>query len=975
MATIPEVPPEQKIVPIDGGRRQQIPTYDNGSVTPENTFTTPFIAGEKTAQLVGNIADQFNKAADKTALEDGAKMGYLEQQRNIEEGNREYVGGGTAFSISAQAYQKGANVAYMMRKKADYEIGLKELAEKRSNDTNRFNLESNELKKKILSDVPQSLMGDISLDFDKNKLNFETQIVAIQRKQQYDQNIDDIKNGMYREISKINGMISTSGMQSEGLTESFVNMQSSLESLREHFNLSPKEMREVSDELRKKLFGVYLKHEFEKVKTDPTSRQTIKAQLRNGTYNFSEMGDEYGQFIPGGKNISLRESDAYSKIFEQYEKEYVTGLAGQLHAFELAEKNKDQDAVKGRNYIKDVNGNYQASSSAFDDASARVLGMDEKKISELKFERESSIYAGNRVNAYLRSDLTDYGRIMGQLNQEEIEANQLKDIVQKSIRISGIAKARKEIDSTHKERLDHEAKGTYADYWTERMGPLHFSNGINLSDAAGTREWKTKFEQLGSNKPFFYSGLPAEQGKIELLNLTKAKSVDELIGAVGTLNNRQQEFSSMWLSSGIKALKGTEKDGLHSYVMLQNLVQSNQNTEAQQLAAAILQKKDNFDALKSKGTILKDSDTFTIEMKNVRQKFFDDFGKQIDFSTAYGKSLYDSYEAIYLKVRQGRSSESDAEETALKFVRDTNTELQLKNGNKVLLPKSELYNAGYSSATELSTVLNDAMSYPHEFNIIPALGQTFDDLKKDMDNYNFTYHSSGQFILKNKKNDIAATVFMKQPSGANQLLFSDAVVGVTRDKAPTVFQDTESTWQMKTNFNKLLGPIKSEKEIRDSLKPGFKSVLNESATDRTERKEQDLSGYVKKLQITYVENFTKYDEKLKRNVYTYEDWIVPAVFGMAENRKQVANAISLKAKENKLDNRDLLWLAENAGTFQAFSDPIIREDFLKQWSKDHSQWSKMTTKNYGATIMSPLQVMATIVNKQQTPEQQAPAGP
>ena len=92
MATIPEVPPEQKIVPIDGGRRQQIPTYDNGSVTPENTFTTPFIAGEKTAQLVGNIADQFNKAADKTALEDGAKMGYLEQQRNIEEGNREYSG-------------------------------------------------------------------------------------------------------------------------------------------------------------------------------------------------------------------------------------------------------------------------------------------------------------------------------------------------------------------------------------------------------------------------------------------------------------------------------------------------------------------------------------------------------------------------------------------------------------------------------------------------------------------------------------------------------------------------------------------------------------------------------------------------------------------------------------------------------------------------------------------------------------------
>ena len=149
------------------------------------------------------------------------------------------------------------------------------------------------------------------LHFDKQKLNYEVQIAGIQRKQQFDQGIEDIKNSTYREIGKIAGMINSAGMSAEGLTDSFVNVRTNLESLKEHFNLSPKEMREVSEELRKKLFGVYLKHEFEKVKTDPLARQKLKQSLSSGNYTFSEMGEEFGEFIPGGKNVSLRESETF----------------------------------------------------------------------------------------------------------------------------------------------------------------------------------------------------------------------------------------------------------------------------------------------------------------------------------------------------------------------------------------------------------------------------------------------------------------------------------------------------------------------------------------------------------------------------------------------------------------------------------------------------------------------------------------
>ena len=934
MATIPEVPPEQKIVPIDGGRRQQIPTYDNGSVTPENTFTTPFIAGEKTAQLVGNIADQFNKAADKTALEDGAKMGYLEQQRNIEEGNREYIGGGSAFSISAQAYQKGANVAYMMRKKADYEIGLKELAEKRSNDTNRFNQESNELKKKILSDVPQSLIADISVDFDKNKLNFETQIVGIQRKQQYDQNVDDIKTGMYREIGKISGMLTAGGMQSEGLTDSFVNLQTSLESLREHFNLSPKDMREVSDELRKKLFGVYLKHEFEKVKTDPTARQKLKESLASGTYNFSELGDEYGQFIPGGKNISLREADAYGKIFEHYEKEYVQGLAGQLHIFDKGEKTKDDDALKGRNFSLDENGNLSFTNLEYDEVTARSLGMPETKIQQNKFDRAVNIAAGKYSHDAIMANITDLPRILEKINLDEQNAYKEKDQYKKSLFLAATQKAKTEVDTIYKERLEHETKGTYQDYWTEKVGPLYFSAGINLATAEGTQEWVNRFEKNGSNKPYLYSGLPSQQAIVELQTLKSAVTVEQLTSNMQQIIARQKEYASGYIAQGIKSMKGSEKEGDHAYFMLHEFTASGRTVERDQLAAAIIQRKNNMEALKAKGTLLDGGrgDTFTVEMKEARQTFFDTFGKQIDVSTAYGKAMIDSYESIYLKVRSsGITSSNDAQKIAKSFVKDTQVEIELDNGQKIMLPKSYAEDKNSSRAGDIQKLLNNVRNNPHEYNVLPAPGQTFDDLVRDKDNYTFVY-DNGHFVMKNKKNDLAANVFMKLPSDHKTLIYSDAVIGIDKgNKQQTTFSDVEGTWRYDSKFSKTLP-----------------------------ENPKNLDSYVRSLQKQFVQDHVGYNEQTKRASYKYNDWMVAPLIGFGDSKQQIAQAISLKAKENNLNDKDLEWLGQNTTYLSALNSKTVRKAVLDEYKKNYDNYRETTSKNYAATVMSPLQVIATV---------------
>ena len=90
MATIPEVPASQKITPISGPEKSvPVPTFDQGGIQAESVFTSPFIAGEGQAKIVGAVAEIFNKAADKTAIQDSAKAGYEEQQARFKKQQQE----------------------------------------------------------------------------------------------------------------------------------------------------------------------------------------------------------------------------------------------------------------------------------------------------------------------------------------------------------------------------------------------------------------------------------------------------------------------------------------------------------------------------------------------------------------------------------------------------------------------------------------------------------------------------------------------------------------------------------------------------------------------------------------------------------------------------------------------------------------------------------------------------------------------
>jgi len=561
-------------ITLPGSRRQvKVPTFEGTSGTPQSNFTTPYIAGETAKSIVGSITDYANKAADTITLEEGKARGYAQQQDEIAKGNGDYIGGGTAFSIADKAYQAGANVAFTIKKTGQFEDELKALAEKRMNDPNRFSKDANELRTKLLKDAPTNLVPDLGAAFDKTKTNLDLQINAKIRNDQFEQNKIDIGDGIYREIGKITDMIKTGGMSSAGITESMTTMNTLLASLKQHYGLTPKQLRETTDTIRQQLFGQLIKYEFDQLKNDPEGRTKLKAQIMGGQYSFGEFGETYGNLIPGGKDVTLRETSAYTKIFDAYEKLYVQGIASEKIDHKANETNRDIDYKMGRGFKINADGTIiPPANTDYDYVRGNYVGLTQEQIAQGKFDREVALKAGQVVFKATVSDWGSINNVYNDIDDLNRYARTTENPALRGLYSQAAKVAKEEVDKVIKAREQARANGTEADFFTEQLGPMYFTDGINLEDATGTQRWVDTYETRYANLPVNYSGLPTVQGLKELNALRQAKTVDELKSNTIQLLARQKQFSQMWISSGIKGLKGEEKQGVYAYLQYAHLL-------------------------------------------------------------------------------------------------------------------------------------------------------------------------------------------------------------------------------------------------------------------------------------------------------------------------------------------------------------------------------------------------------------------
>jgi hypothetical protein len=905
--------------------------------------------------LVGTITDSLNKTADQQAEKDATIAGYQAQQQAIKEGKTDYLGGGNAFTISGKAYKQGANLAIINKKKSEFDTALGQLAVKRSNKPDQFNKEAEELKTQLFKTLPSDLQLALDTDFEKSRSNFNTQINVRLTEQQFQQNKLEIIDGIDRNIKKIFNTVGAHGINAEDLPEFFGDIQINLASLKQDFNVAPTEMRAIVNTARQQLFSQYLRTEFDKVKTDPAALNELKQKVKDGTYTFGELGEQYGQFIPGGTEITLAEASAYTAIIEQYEKDFAKNNANLKLDFNSSHNDKVERMADGdKGYTVSYNDQgqpvttFDPSMRIYDNNLSTLYGND--ATTRAKHERDliAASMSGDlllQVRFMNESQIEQFGKRTISLWQQE--ADKMPDGAMKSVYLRAIELAEPRMKNIVETRLKDKTTGESMQTFIEYKKVNGQADQIDDSNAAGLRPLVKEFQNW-SNAPFKASDLPTGLANRVFTDLVDNFSVsmnDGMMKMDQILAN-YDEFALALISQGIKNRPTTEKTNDFALLQVAFLKKAGRFNEAEQLASIWSQGKEAQTQLPQ----LMGKNEYNEAVKTFEQKFRSKYrNKTIPLST-YHDSLYETGRAMFDRNLLAKNyNPGDAIKATFDFLQQTNPEVERGDGNTAVLPLYVTKNQyGEDRSSLIALKMEEALEYPELSNIVVADGQTIDRVIDYKDEFVFGFDNDRMVLRQGGDFQIHPT--QKLPSDGESLLLTDFTVSIDRKNAPkTVFEDIELTWDFKdkTKLSTLMPST-----VQETAPAVEFNMFDE--TDLPDEIDQNLLTYEESLQKT----FSKYNADLKPED-KYNDWFDTQLVGNDLKKRTVVQAISMKAAQGDLNHMDLLWLANNTnlGGKRNLNNKKIRDEIIRENNNNYDGFSSRSSLNEAATKLSPLQAI------------------
>jgi len=936
-------------------KRASIPTVSDSNAQINPNITQPYIAGQTAAKLVGTITDSLNKTADQQAEKDATIAGYKAQQQAIKQGKTDYLGGGNAFTISGKAFKQGANLAMINKKKGEFDTELGKLAVKRSNKPDQFNKEAEELKTQLFQNLPSSLQLALDTDYEKARSNFNTQINVRLTTQQFEENKAEVVSGIDRNIKKIFNTVGAHGINAEDLPELFGDIQINLASLKQDYNVSPKELRGIVNTTRQQLFSQYLRTEFDNVKTNPGALKELKQKIKDGTYTFGALGEEYGEFIPGGTEITLTEASAYTAIIEQYEKDFAKDNANLKLDFNSSHDDRVEklaDGDKGFTVTYNDQGQpvttFDPNTRTYDNDISTLYGND--ATTRAKHERDliAASMSGDlllQIRFMNESHIEQFGKRTIAKWQEEVDS--MPDGAMKSVYIRAIELAEPRMKNIIEARLKDKTRGESMQTFIEYKTVNGQADQIDLSSAQGLRPLVKEFTNW-SNAPFKASDLPtglANQVYTDLVDNFNVSMNDGMMKMDQILVN-YDEFALALISQGIKNRPNAEKTNDHALLQVAFLKKAGKINEAEQLASIWSKGKEaQTDLPQLMGKTEYNEAVKTFEMK-FRSKFRN---KTIPLST-YHKSLYQTARLMFDRYLIAEDyNPNDAVKSTIDFIQRTNPEVERGDGNTTVLPlyiTKNQYGEDRSSLIEFK--MEEALEYPELSNIVVADGQTIDRVIDYKNEYVFGFDNDRMVLRQSGDFQIHPT--QKLPSDGESLLLTDFTVSIDRKNAPkTVFEDIELTWDFKdkTKLSSLMPNVVQETA----------QVTEYDMVDDTEIPDQldaRLLTYEEALQTT----FSKYNADLKPED-KYNDWFDRSLVGNDLRKRTIVQAISMKAAQGDLNHMDLLWIANNTnlGGKRNLNNKKIRDQIIQENNSNYDGFSSRSSLNEAATKLSPLQAI------------------
>jgi len=968
MATIPEVPPEQRIVPVEGGRKIQIPTYAGGSVTPQETFSTPYIGGESQIALVNSITDTFNKVADQQTIVDSQARGYKEQSEAIEKGQG-YVAPGATFTTAGQAYQKGARIAFVSSEivKADGEI--RKIGGDTPMDVEKFTKKSNEYKKNWMGNFSSDIQADMAFEYDKiarqQMLKIQTEKVKFDRNEQ-SKSIDSFTD---LQLTKWTGAYLEQGPNGIGTEDPIkflaTDKQRRIESGQDADTIIDSQNR-ITQQIINTVTVKTLKDFYDpnSATYDPSAAKKYIDGIKNGTANLGEFGDDYAPFLPNGGVLSSKQRLAVGTILKQIDDDMTKEMAFTRHTIKQGNDNLIDDVKNGSSYVVKENNTIEFVDAKLPEKEMYNARFTTQELQEQKLKLDQANVIGKYAFEAIKSPPTQSESIIANINltRATISANAKLSESEKNRELSVLNEAEKKVREIIDEKKKSMADQTQIEFAVKRLKFQYNPTTDEGIDAAN------KVLQGLFNMPQTYLPMHKGQSSVVFADLTGQTTEEGLRGRLAALRTAQPKYFEALAITGLR--NSTPKETDYALVGLLDISKTGDVIEERKLANEYVNRVNFKNSHESKWG------QNATKYKNDAEKAFESaYGNYIDPNTDHGKGIKQTFLLKYYAASQQFSGTNpnnnrQAIDSAQAWIDKHYPKVTFSNGTSAVVPlRVAIGEDDKIDIAKVQAAGNDMLKNPARYNIILGKDETLDDWIQDQNRIRIIYDQK-QLVVRTNNNMNVTRAFQRLPSGANDIIGTDLRItlgpkqGVTTDIERTIQYNSDPKWYdqfIETNpkqkeklaLTGITGAIARQIDTKGEIIS--KEIVPKNIADYG----IDIAAYANKT-------LPKNEINGKQRLFYQDSFIKQLVREGADGgiNTNAYNAISLALKDGKIDNRMLQYMASTSKYLEkGLNNPAKRQVVIDEWQKNHKKYLAMKSSNDAPTQFTVLQAFAVMVGE------------
>ncbi len=928
----------------------QMQTETGSRLTPTSNFTMPVTEGASAIKIVDNVSQLANKLADKQAINIAYDKGLKAQKQ----AGTDYVAKqGTAFTLTGEAFQKGANLAFTNSKQLELSKELKQIATDNPLDVEKYNTLAEEYKTKWSEDLPSNLQGLLTEKFDTSKAKFETDILINKKLDERQQQVITHTDKFEQTLQKIIGSIENNDLESlvnddVGLPAYFNEVLAEFQQFGSVYQVGAKTtdaMKTVASEL---IATAILTKEYENA--DLKSREKIKEQINMGTYNFGELGEAYKDYIPGGlkfgatttakllATIQTLDDDIYKKFKEERSVKDTS----------LSTQNKEIESGKGF-AVKKLNNVHiskewlEQEKYIIDEQELVALGYKPEEIETIKKQRAESLMIGQSTWLATVGPVSHSTGLITKIEEQLTALNTSTEYsAQEKVTLRAVYKkqiaAIQKVQNEKIKILNTTGGDGVAEYVIKNLG-------IGANEDLFSADGLTKFVATASNHfntpHSLVNMMPLNVANTVTGSIFQATSADQMLQ---NISNNKMQYKEHFNSLIKKASRSSDDIKFDGLLAVADILDSDQN-KARNFADGLINYETNLQALEGKlpADVTKKASAWITDEVEAKYNSGGIYHEQTHGDSDLGKSHRAMYQVMFVKYYALHGDTGKAHKFAEAEMDTAYVTIEFENGASGIFSKAGAPDE--TAINEIKLTVTDMLTNPARYGAITGDADGYHDFIKNSDSYLFVSKNGGIQILDKHGTQV---MWQKLPSAQEDYVYGDFIVTPPGfRKAPAAYEDGENTWHwgkqlnLKTNeFEKNYDPLE------------FVETYDETGIDGFNRTKS-----VNEKMIEYTQHMNKtipLEDRAK-----YNDWVIdqldpePARWGLP------LKAISLAMANGDLKDWHLEWLGNNIPHLKKLRNGYARKKIMELYVE--SGTIPKPSANDAPHTMSPLQSLTVNV--------------